>query len=777
MRNKINFITGETYTLAEFFSGNRRIIIPDLQRDYCWGDKIHTSERKELVSGYLITLIQQYEKKNHEVEKLNLGLIYGYEVPANHIQLCDGQQRITTLFLLLGFLNKKSKKNVFQTYLMSDYELSDDKEPYLQYSIRETSLYFLSDLVCHFFLQDPSDKERVDNVNDIESCSWFFNEYRTDPSISSMIKALNIIDNTLKNRNSDWCIQFGDFLINRLTFMYYDMENRKNGEETFVVINTTGEPLSQTQNLKPFVVTDDINKGYSSTNGIDKDWEEIETWFWKNRNSGNDTADAGFTEFLRWVSIIKLAEKTDSDSSKQISEILSEGKYSFNYSEIPFSEIYDYWKAVERVFNSSFFEKKFLSPAEREISTDVVRYKVKALTQIDCFRLLPLIAYCKRRICDINDINAIRLYHFIYNLSQLDNIQKNVNTLAEKVIQIALECDDILQLLDPKYKGQYPDMILTDEELYKLTIINNNISKRDEIEEAFWKAQDHPIFKGEIMPLIVWTERNGGFDLQRFNLIKSHFDQIFPPNVEDITDLTRRSMLTMNLKRYPLNNNSFGDKSEEWKTIIFSDIDKMGLYLYRLFNSSYILPTSVQNLMINDGVNNGHPFYQFVEHDYLLEYCDQKRVGYQGNDKEISLFKQKRAKPFSVENAILLHEFGADWECSTHMNGFPLNKTNDWRVWYYLERDKNCIVVESGVLGIAIDIINYKHSKQEVSVFSRTDKKTKNGLKFLEEKCQFCYSDDVQRYIIKTQKTIKDFIDFIKDLIRKINLEHIHVPC
>ena len=37
IRNKINFITGETYTLAELFSGNRRIIIPDLQRDYCWG--------------------------------------------------------------------------------------------------------------------------------------------------------------------------------------------------------------------------------------------------------------------------------------------------------------------------------------------------------------------------------------------------------------------------------------------------------------------------------------------------------------------------------------------------------------------------------------------------------------------------------------------------------------------------------------------------------------------------------------------------------------------
>lgn len=46
MENKINFITGKTYTLTELFSGNYKIIIPDLQRDYCWGDETHTAEKK-----------------------------------------------------------------------------------------------------------------------------------------------------------------------------------------------------------------------------------------------------------------------------------------------------------------------------------------------------------------------------------------------------------------------------------------------------------------------------------------------------------------------------------------------------------------------------------------------------------------------------------------------------------------------------------------------------------------------------------------------------------
>lgn len=107
MTNKINFVTGETYTLAELFSGERRIIIPDLQRDYCWGDETNkksSGEVGELVSDFVNNLIELYESKEQGV--FNLGMFYGYEIPANHIQLCDGQQRLTTLFLLLGMLKK-----------------------------------------------------------------------------------------------------------------------------------------------------------------------------------------------------------------------------------------------------------------------------------------------------------------------------------------------------------------------------------------------------------------------------------------------------------------------------------------------------------------------------------------------------------------------------------------------------------------------------------------------------------------------------------------------
>ena len=92
---------------------------------------------------------------------LIIGLIYGYyEKERPYLQLCDGQQRLTTLYLLLGLLNIMSEEeNPFQDFLISDFEYNlDDKEPTLLYAIRDSSLYFLSDLVCKFFIKSDKNK-------------------------------------------------------------------------------------------------------------------------------------------------------------------------------------------------------------------------------------------------------------------------------------------------------------------------------------------------------------------------------------------------------------------------------------------------------------------------------------------------------------------------------------------------------------------------------------------------------------------------------------------
>lgn len=198
-------------------SDNAKIVIPDLQREYCWGTV------GSLVSDFVSNLITHFT--NNKSEELIMGLIYGYyEKERPYLQLCDGQQRLTTLYLLMGMLNLYSLKNEFKDYLISDFELKDDdKEPTLLYAIRDSSLYFLSDLVCHFFID--SDFVSNESPSDyIMSRPWWFVEYNEDPTIKSMLAALNTIQTLIKENFSDDINKislFGHYVASQLLFIYY----------------------------------------------------------------------------------------------------------------------------------------------------------------------------------------------------------------------------------------------------------------------------------------------------------------------------------------------------------------------------------------------------------------------------------------------------------------------------------------------------------------------------------------------------------------------------
>ena len=300
---------GEEFSLRELFSHDNKIVIPDLQRDYCWGDSAYIEQeksQKELVSGFVGDyLMTSFKEKSSTDNDLMLGLVYGYEEPLNCFNICDGQQRITTLFLLLGMVNRYSDGE-FNDFVISSAEMQDDYEPHLLYSIRESTLYFLSDLSLHFFI-----KNSIPCVSLIKKSNWYFDEYERDASVQSMLAALETIEKILVNEKAIDYKSFGHFLLNNLKMIYYDMENRARGEETYIVINTTGEPLSSTENIKPILL------GSISDNKVyNEQWEEREDWFWQNR--GKDLcADDGMKQFFIWFWQSKLLqEKTYKDDKE-----------------------------------------------------------------------------------------------------------------------------------------------------------------------------------------------------------------------------------------------------------------------------------------------------------------------------------------------------------------------------------------------------------------------------------------------------------------------------
>jgi hypothetical protein len=291
------------------------------------------------VSGFIDSLLE-----NRETENLTLGMLYAYESPNKSIHLCDGQQRITTLFLLLGMLYKKSKLDTIKNMLVSKSEQDDDWEPYLRYAIRENTLYFLQDLTRYYFIEDEEGTSIDKNNNKISKFIkgqyWYNQDYDNDPSVQSMMLACQIIyDKLEKLDNLDLFISC---VRNNIKFFYYDMGDREHGEDLFVIINTTGESLTIPENIKP-ILLGEIECAINNDSKLpyNNEWEKREEFFWKKRKTDEHIADHGVEDFLTWC--IKILDKKDNV------ELIKYFKLKSGESKNVLQNIEKYFNAFEKL--------------------------------------------------------------------------------------------------------------------------------------------------------------------------------------------------------------------------------------------------------------------------------------------------------------------------------------------------------------------------------------------------------------------------------------------
>lgn len=674
--NKLS--TGGTYKLADLFAEDNKIIIPDLQRDYCWGTTFD-KDGKNLVERFIENITDNKDKE------LNLGLLYGYEAPLGHIQLCDGQQRITTLFLLLGMLNRKSN-DVFRRLLISETEENDDWEPYLQYAIRENSLYFLSDLTRFFFIENKDVA-----VSEIRRQPWYFKDYDLDPSIQSMIAAMEKIETIINERSID-CATFGIYIIENLSFLYYDMENRTKGEETFVVINTTGEPLSATQNLKPLLIG---RQAKDKQDECAQRWEQWEQFFWKNRGK-NDTADNGLKEFFRWIMLLNL----DAESN-EFKQIQKDGTYKFDLENIEFDKIDNYFEIVSKRL---FCEKDAVFPNNKDwLSPDI-----DGNSQVVWFRLLTVLKYINQfPNATVREIWRVRM--FFRNLALVPNVTKAISEVLPEAIRIINEMPnaDICSVLgiDNVSKSLLSEEAKTKSEIYRDSI------NRNEIEDAFWKEEEYKLWSGEILPMIEWATTGGRFDYNLFNTYRDKFDKVFHDDLKyKELNVTRRALLTRNLKGYPrifkgYTNWSFALDYEDWKELVNDNVDKFKSFLDELdANDIY----KAQNDMIANNPSD-EKYDEFVKIPELLEYCEQKKIQWWGDDLGWTLIKGDRARGEHAN----LKSYRLYLELKTII---PDNKD----LWFYSYRN-TCAAIDENKAhsGWAIDAWHTGDDKYSINLFRR----------------------------------------------------------
>ena len=769
--------SGNKYSLQELLTSedNEKIVIPDLQRDYCWGTT------GTLVDDFIASLIGNF--KNHPSEELLMGLIYGYyEEERPYLQLCDGQQRLTTLYILVGLICRLTGDNKFQDLLISKFELKeDDREPRLLYAIRDSSLYFMSDLVCNYFISQKSSDCVPSEF--IKKQVWWFSEYNTDPTIISLLTALDKMKSVLtsafltkENRlDKESIVNFGSYIISKLKFIYTDMETRREGEETFVIINTTGEPLSATENLKPIVVTHKSTTGDWIKNS--EIWEHIDNYFWVHRDSSQDTSDSSMKEFLR------LAAGVKDTSSKGYYNILTEENFKFPIDYVSISDIQNVFEAFKNLNTTEVHVNLLQSCSLLScINGGKPFFKKKDLNEY--FVILPVLRYCLK-FPNASSASIKRIYSFFMNITRYTTISQDNNNIRLAIDAIdKLPSPDICSLLDvcEQVNKTY---ILTHEEELRLRIVNNLFAddKRRELEVIFDEISQHPVLNGRIECLISWSGGVSNFDIDLFKTNVELFAWVF--NMEHnqvMSDLSSVSLACMeDIPTYPIEDGhkcDFMVGKDQWNFFLYGDKDHrenwslLGGYMSLLREKED--REKKQKTIINEWLCRNTPdkyrYYNFVK------YFASKGFTQVTFANENDYWQDKRLSILDKHFVRIVYRLNYNWRDMYLFDSLPILCTRDnWNpLLCCVGEDGSCLNTDHKKYDIAIDLLLMDSSKGQgqLRVFQRNNGKKSEApvIKKVTDKYSLHISKGKERY--RTQlMPLSEVLDLFEDMTKFINRE------
>lgn len=268
MKSKTTFKTIEAFLYQE----NKSFVIPNYQRGYKWS--VRKGEKQETAVEKLLNNLLDADK---EQSYFLQGLTVVEE--DNSIVLIDGQQRTTTLYLLLWYLNNDLIQNIE-----------------LHYDIRKSSKDFIAGLKQHDF-----DFQQYDVENQIQDVFYF------KRAIEQMDGRLGFIKNDIEKRE-----ELIQFILKKVTILYIIIDKEK-ATKTFSMMNGSKASMLQEELVKAellrTVSLPEINEGKVSTSVDDNlsklkqiiaiDWEtnalrsryarEWDKWlYWWNKKRVKD---------------------------------------------------------------------------------------------------------------------------------------------------------------------------------------------------------------------------------------------------------------------------------------------------------------------------------------------------------------------------------------------------------------------------------------------------------------------------------------------------------
>lgn len=667
------------YSLSNLLS-EFTLIIPEIQREYVWGSN------KSVLEPFISDI---------NGDHINVGFLYSYTVYGSEHYVIDGQQRLTSLVLLLFVLSCESEDTRIEFKKLLRVE-----EPTMafSYNVRPMTEVFLRELFSH----------ECKTSEEIKEQKWYLSEYDNDPTIKSVLGALDLFSS--KDLRSN--ITYAD-LRKKVYFWYFDVQETSQGEELYITMNSRGQKLTDSEQIKPRLfksLSGDEVKEYG------KKWDNWEEYFYSHRpQQGTDDAirqvDLALNNFIRVVKELETADECNELKDCEDLKLPILKRWFEALEQIPSEE--QFQKEIQRLYGTkedgNFMVLKSLLTA--------------SFVGVNSYREFERVRQTMRnRVIRRGEIKKqhTSLLKFLANYRSFHKESGN-NSLYDFIL------------------SNNDTGVMDDKERKKITIL---VRQRDEsLEDLFWKAEDHCILKGDISPLLDWVcEQPEDFSMDKFKRYYDCFRTLFKSAENDLKqdkdkdlDLVRRALLARRINDYPRHfdgwtNRCFAYAPKDWRKLFVNNNSEMKTFFDELLKGGEDedkYKEVMRQIINNYKEDKGDLYGDFVKEPKLLEYCQEKNIQWWWDT--IYLITKRTAR--SNHANIHTYKYYLHLKDKGNPNGWQLHfDSSDMTYTYYSQTKDTHRIRISMQWNVGKD-----HSQMEIGCFMDSNNEYPFGESYLKE--------------------------------------------
>ena len=272
-------ISGAEYPLAKIFSSDFDYAIPSYQRPYAW---------TEVQAGDLFSDLYDFFVKEKDDTYFLGSIVLIKDEGKPHAEVIDGQQRLTTLTILLATLTQLSTGNIrdaFHRYLCEPGNVLESLPQKPRLTLRERDRAFFEKFVQGVRLREliGQDAAQLDN------------ESQRNIRLNAKLFLEKLVEKFGEDR--DALAKFGAFLVQRCFLVAVSTPSQQSAFRVFSVLNSRGLDLLPTDIIKSDIIGN--IKSQDKQDEVTERWEELEV------QTGRD----GFAELFGHIRMIFAKEK------------------------------------------------------------------------------------------------------------------------------------------------------------------------------------------------------------------------------------------------------------------------------------------------------------------------------------------------------------------------------------------------------------------------------------------------------------------------------------